>query len=161
MAAVQVKTTSRGPASAAKRTLCNVAVLDQKAKQGIQGLIISTVPMILFGGLERRFDMKLRVTDMNASYEITIRTQFSDYRFRVTDPVQCRGFLTGGPLGNQQHDAFLAEVLPASVEGGEPFRLATGYRAVFFIGGNGFRRLTTSIITEISVAQSPANVLRS
>ena len=102
--------------------------------------------------------MELRVTDVNASDEITIRTQFSDYSFRVTDPVQCRGFLSGGALGNQPHDAFLAEaILPASSQGGEPTRLETGYRAVFLIAGNGFRRLTTSIITEISVAQTPAD----
>ena len=52
--------------------------------------------------------MEIRVTEMNASDEITIRTEFSDYSFRLTDPVQCRGILTGGPLGDQQHDAFFA-----------------------------------------------------
>lgn len=107
----------------------------------------------------REFEMKLRVTDVNAGDEITIRTQFSDYSFRVTDPVQCRGSLSGGPLGNQQHDAFLAEaILSASGQGCEPSRLETGYRAVFLVGGNDFRRLTTSIITEINVAQTPADV---
>jgi len=87
--------------------------------------------------------MELRVTDVNASNEITIRTQFSDYSFRVTDRVQCRGFLSGGPLGNQQHEAFLAEaMLPASSQGGEPSRLETGYRAVFLLGGSGLHSST-------------------
>ena len=103
--------------------------------------------------------MKLRVTDVNAGDEITLRTQFSNYSFRVTDPVQCRGFVSGGPLGNQQHEACLAEaILPESSEGGEPSRLETDYRAVFLIARNGLRTLTTSIITEITVAQTPAEV---
>jgi hypothetical protein len=54
--------------------------------------------------------MKLRVTDVNASDEISIRTQFS-YRFRVIHPCQCEGFLSGGPLGKQQHEAFFAGTL--------------------------------------------------
>ena len=103
--------------------------------------------------------MKLRFTDVNAGDEITIRTQFSDYSFRVTDPVQSRGSLSGGALGTQQHDAFLAEgILPASCQGDEPSHLGTGYRAVFLVGGNAFRRLTTSIIIEINLAQTETEV---
>ena len=52
--------------------------------------------------------MEIRVTEVNASDEITIRTQFSDYSFRVTDPVQCKGILSGGLPGNQQDEAFFA-----------------------------------------------------
>jgi len=103
--------------------------------------------------------MKLRFTDVNAGDEITIRTQFNNYSFRVTDPVRCRGSLSGGPLGNQQHDAFLAGArLPDSSQSDEPSRLETGYQAVFLVGGNDFRRLTTSTITEIIVAQTAAEV---
>jgi len=102
--------------------------------------------------------MKLRVIDVNAGDEITIRTQFNEYSFRVTDPVQCRGSLSGGSLGSQQHDAFLAGArLPASSDSDEPSRLETGYRAVFVVGGHDFRRLTTSTITEITVAQTQAD----
>jgi hypothetical protein len=50
--------------------------------------------------------MELRVNEVNAGDEIYIRTQFSDYRFRVIHPCQCEGFLSGGPLGEQQHEAF-------------------------------------------------------
>ena len=50
--------------------------------------------------------MELRVNEVNAGDEIYIRTQFSDYRFRVIHPCQCKGFLSGGPLGEQQHEAF-------------------------------------------------------
>ena len=106
----------------------------------------------------RRFDVEIKLSEMNPSDQITIRTQFSDYSFRVTNPVQCRGFLSGGPLGNQPHDASLAGVILPASSAREPSRLETGYRAVFLIAGNGFRRLTTSIITEITVAQTRTDV---
>ena len=94
--------------------------------------------------------MELRVTELNASDEITIRTQFSDYNFRVTDPVQCRGILRGGRLGDQRRDAFFAgKILTANGQSSERSRLEAGYRFVFLIEGNGLKRLTTSIVTEI------------
>ena len=101
--------------------------------------------------------MEIKVTEVNARYEITIRTLFSDYSFRVTDPVQCRGFLSGGPLGDQPREAFFAgAILPASSQSSEWSRLETGYRAVFLIEGKGLDRLTTSIITEVTMSQPRA-----
>ncbi len=103
--------------------------------------------------------MELRVTELNTSDEITIRTQFSDYSFRVTDPVQCRGFLRGGRLGDQQRDAlFAGTILTASSQSSEPSRLETGYPAVFLIEGDGLERLTTSIVTEITLSQTTSQV---
>lgn len=99
--------------------------------------------------------MELRVTELNASDEITIRTQFSDYSFRVTDPVECRGILRGGRLGDQRREAYFAgTTLSASSQSTEPSRLETGYRFVFLIEGNGLKRLTTSIVTEITLSQT-------
>src|SRR6266542_6099888 len=102
--------------------------------------------------------MELRVTELNTSDEIAIRTQFSDYSFRVTDPVQCRGFLRGGRLGDQQRDAlFAGTILTASSQSSEP-RLETGYPAVFLIEEDGLERLTTSIVTEIALSQTTSQV---
>ena len=101
--------------------------------------------------------MQLRVTELNARDEITIRTQFSAYSFCVTDPVHCRGFLSGGLLGDQRHAAvFLGEISPANSQSGEFFRLQTGRRAVFLLAGKGLDRLTTSIIAEISLSETQA-----
>ena len=104
--------------------------------------------------------MELRVTELNVSDEITIRTQFSDYSFRVTDPVQCIGILRGGRLGNQRREAYFAgTILPASSQSTEPARLETGYRFVFLIEGNGLKRLTTSTVTEIILSQTTSQVV--
>jgi hypothetical protein len=99
--------------------------------------------------------MGLRVNEVNASDEICIRTHFSDYRFRVIHPCQCKGLLSGGPLGQQEHEAFFAgTLLPANIDAGGLTLLETGRRAVFLIGGNGLQKLTTSIITEITLAET-------
>ena len=90
--------------------------------------------------------MEIRLTEMNASDEIEIRTQFSNYSFRVVDPEQCRGVLSGGRL-DQEHEAiFLEPIRPTG-------HLGPGDRAVFLVGGNIFKRLITSTISEIIVAQ--------
>ncbi len=100
--------------------------------------------------------MGLRVTEVNASDEIKIRTQFSDYSFQVTDPGQCKGVLSGGPLGDRQHDALFAGAIPpASSQASDASRLEAGYRAVFLLAGPGIYRLTTSIITEITLFETP------
>ena len=102
--------------------------------------------------------MRIRVTEVSASDEICIRTQFSVYRFCVLQPYRCKGFLSGGPLGNQQHEAFFAgTILKANIETAELTALETGRRAVFLIGGNGRRKLTTSIITGITLVESEAD----
>ena len=101
--------------------------------------------------------MQIIVTEMNESDEINIRTQRSDYRFRLTDPFKCKGLLSGGRLGDKNHEAvFLGGLSAANTGSGEPSRLETGRRAVFFIDGASFDRLTTSIITEIKMAEAVA-----
>jgi hypothetical protein len=108
-------------------------------------------------GLEG-FKMEVRVTEVNASDELTIRTLFSDYTFRVTDPVQRRGLLSGGRLGDQQHEAFFAGAIlpPSGQAASQSSRVETGYRAIFVIVGDCLVRLTTSIITEITLSQKAA-----
>jgi len=97
--------------------------------------------------------MEIKVTDMNASDEIKIRTQFSDYSFRVIDPVECRGVLRGGRL-DQEHEAVFVEILrPTNTTKPISGQLEAGDRAVFIVGSNTLKRLTTSTITEIVVSE--------
>jgi len=51
--------------------------------------------------------MWITVKDLKQMDEISIRTQNSEYRFRVTDPIKCKGLLSGGLLGEVQHEASL------------------------------------------------------
>lgn len=52
--------------------------------------------------------MEINLTEVNPSDQITIRTQFSAYNFRITDPLSGRGIPSGGRLGDEPHDAGLA-----------------------------------------------------
>ena len=98
--------------------------------------------------------MEMKVTDMNASDEITIRTQFSDYSFRMIDPLQCRGVLRGGRLGMEKLEAILVETIRPT-DNGTPLsdQLEPGDRAVFLIGNNTLKKLITSTITEIVMSE--------
>src|SRR5712691_3089805 len=70
--------------------------------------------------------------------------------FRVTDPGSCRSVLSGGLLGTELHDAFLAgTIAPADHLTTDAKRLDTGSRSVFQVDGN-VGRLTTSTIIEIT-----------
>src|SRR6476659_4539396 len=83
----------------------------------------------------KEFAMEIRVSEMKASDEITIRTHFSDYSFRVIDPDQCLGVLSGGQLGNGQHEAVFVEAIrPANCEPRAFAQLKPGDRAVFHVG---------------------------
>ena len=101
--------------------------------------------------------MEIRVTELNASDEITIRTLFSDYSFRVTEPFQGKGVLTGGRLRQGQEAIFVERIRRTKASTCLWDRLEPGDRAVFLIGGNNFKKLTTSTITEITLAQ-PSDV---
>ena len=97
--------------------------------------------------------MVIRAIEMNSSDEINIRTLFSDYRFRVIDPVECRGVLCGGRL-DQEHEAIFVEIVRPT-DSTKPIsgQLEPGDRAVFIVGGNTLKRLTTSTITEIVLSE--------
>jgi hypothetical protein len=96
--------------------------------------------------------MEIKVTAMRPSDEITIRTHFSDYRFRVMDPVECKGVLSGGRLGAEQYEAVFVETIrPNAVR--STGQMEPGDRAVFLVGRDIVRRVTTSIITEIVLSE--------
>ena len=97
--------------------------------------------------------MEIRVTDMNPSDEITIRTQFSDYSFCVIDPLQCRGVLRGGRLGMEQHEAIFVKPIRPTDNAPLLDQLEPGDRAVFLVASNTLKTLTTSTITEIVVSE--------
>jgi len=56
--------------------------------------------------------MEIRVKEMKAIEEITIRTRASAYRFRLVDPVQGKGVLTGGRLREEQEAIFVKTIRP-------------------------------------------------
>jgi hypothetical protein len=96
---------------------------------------------------------------MGPSDQILIRTQNSEYRFSIVDPVERRGTLSGGFLGDQSRDAVLVGTLSDNdnstsldnVSNG----LKTGRRALFYLTAkNGIERLITSIITGITRNES-------
>lgn len=104
--------------------------------------------------------MEINLTEVNLSDQITIRTQFSAYSFRITDPLKGRGILSGGRLGDEPHDAFFAGAIsPVGAGPCASERLEAGYRAVFLLAGNDDpRRLTTSIVTEINLSEEQPEV---
>ena len=96
--------------------------------------------------------MEILVTTMKPNDEITIRTHFSDYSFRVMDPVECKGVLSGGRLGQAQEAVFVETISPTDNAGPSSDHLGPGDRAVFLVGSNKLKKLTTSTITEVVVS---------
>ena len=95
--------------------------------------------------------MKIRVTDTNSADQISIRTRSSEYSFRVTNPSVCKGLLSGGLLGYEQREAFLAcTIFPSESPTSDWAQLETGGCAVFLMMGETLTRLTTSVISEIT-----------
>lgn len=89
--------------------------------------------------------------------KILIKTRNSEYRFSVTDPVNHRGLLSGGTIGDQPREAVLIESLDRGETGriGDFGGLKTGARALFYIASsqNRVERVTTSEISSLSVVK--------
>ncbi len=106
--------------------------------------------------------MDITMKDVGPSDQILIRTQNSEYRFFVIDPLERRGTLSGGSLGDQARDAVLIGTL---LESNNPNSLdnvsnglKTGRRALFYLTAkNGIERLITSMITGITRNKSREN----
>ena len=102
--------------------------------------------------------MEIILTEIEPMVDIEIRTLFSYYIFRITEPKARKGFLSGGRLGAEPREAFLANAfLPANRRVSKADHLRTGYRAMFQLEGSGPHFLTTSVITELGFAAKPAN----
>ena len=100
--------------------------------------------------------MNITLTEVTARDEIHIRTQESEYVFKVRNPGLCSGVLTGGPLGRERRDAYLAgAIFPGAISISDSKNLQIGARAIFYLKGKrGVDRLTTSVITELIRAES-------
>src|SRR5215510_2907416 len=112
--------------------------------------------LINWEGLKGGAEM-IRVKDLKRRDEISIRTQNSMYRFRVIDPVRCKGLLSGGLFGEVEHEATLCH---QSVTGGRrrllPTKLGIGRSVSFYVSiRDRLRRLTTSQILDISLKRIP------
>ena len=99
--------------------------------------------------------MWISMKDLMKRDEVTIRTQNSEYRFRVTDPTQCKGLLSGGLLGDIQHEATLCyEVAADDQQPQFSAKLEIGRSAFFYVYvRDSLRRLTTSEILDVSLAR--------
>ena len=101
--------------------------------------------------------MRISVKDLNRKDEISIRTQNSEYRFHVTDPTRGRGILSGGLLGRVQHEAIVWDGVITKVPHQSSANIETGCSAFFFVAvRDKFRRLTTSIILDVSLVRIPS-----
>lgn len=96
----------------------------------------------------------MRINETNALDEVTIQTEFNNYRFLVTDPACCRGQLSGGRIGDEAREAYLAgAIMSERNSSNDPAKLEPGDRAVFLLDGENIQRLTTSPITEVIVVE--------
>lgn len=98
--------------------------------------------------------MDITVKDLSAMDEVSIRTKHSEYRFRITDPHLCRGVITGGMFGEDEHDAVLTGApLPADLQSQLSTKLKIGGCALFYVAiEEGVSLLTTSKITDLTLA---------
>lgn len=98
--------------------------------------------------------MDITVKDLHAMDEVSIRTKHSEYRFRITDPHLCRGLLTGGMFGEDEHDAVLTGApLPADLKSQLSTKLEIGGCALFYVAmEENVSLLTTSPITDLTLA---------
>jgi len=104
--------------------------------------------------------MDITLRDLNALDEISISTRHSQYHFRLTDPRLCRGILTGGVLGDVEHDAVLGITDERKDE--LPAKLEIGGCALFYVAiGEGVSVMTTSHITELAAVAHSENMDRS
>lgn len=95
--------------------------------------------------------------DMNAQDKLLIKTMNSEYRFSVIDPLNHKGMLSGGALGEEPQEAFLIESLIRGEDGAtQDFRgLKTGARALFFLScGRSIERVTTSKISSLTLIKA-------
>src|SRR5262245_9441566 len=106
--------------------------------------------------------MGINVKDLRRMDEISIRTQNSVYRFRVTEPAMCRGLLSGGLLGEVQLDASLCDgVSPGDRQTQSSPRLEIGRCAFFCLHfKDTVSRLSTSVILDLSLRGVPTQAFQ-
>ena len=89
--------------------------------------------------------------DLRQADTISIKTERSDYRFSILDPISRRGMLRGGVLGNEPREAVLIGSISEVDNLYDTTELKTGWRAYFFLEANDcLIRIITSVVTDIA-----------
>jgi len=106
-----------------------------------------------------RHDSSSAITfdDIKPNDRILIRTRNSEYRFSVIDPMNHKGMLSGGTVGEEPREAFLIESLTKSEDGAQRNirGLKTGARALFYLSsGHSVKRVTTSRISGLTLVKA-------
>ena len=118
-------------------------------------MVCALLPLNLKTDSIERAAMEISLTETHETDEISIRTRFSDYSFRVIDPRLCRGLLSGGVLGIRARNACLVgTILPTNHHVCLGKQLEIGVRAVFLVAGIGLDGLITSVITQLTLSTS-------
>ncbi len=98
--------------------------------------------------------------DVEVNDKVLIRTRNSEYRFSVIDPLNHKGMLSGGNLGEEPREAFLIDSLAKGEDGVQRNvrGLKTGARALFYLSsgssGHGIERVTTSKISGLTLVKA-------
>jgi hypothetical protein len=95
-------------------------------------------------------DMNIDFENIREADELLIRTANSEYRFSVIDPVERKGILSGGSLGEQARESVLLGSLDAADKSlaCDTKGIKAGCRALFYLKAKtGIERLITSVIT--------------
>ena len=89
--------------------------------------------------------------DLRQADSISVKTERSDYRFSILDPISRRGMLTGGVLGDQLREAVLIGAISEDGALYNTTQLKTGWHAVFFVTTDGcLNHMITSAITDFA-----------
>jgi hypothetical protein len=95
--------------------------------------------------------------EIEANDKVLIRTRNSEYRFSVIDPLNHKGMLSGGTLGEEPCEAFLIESRTKGEDGAQRNirGLKTGARALFYLSsGHSIKRVTTSKISGLTLVKA-------
>ena len=99
-------------------------------------------------------DVAIALEDIMVHDKVVIRTRNSEYRFSVIDPVNHKGLLSGGALGEEPREAFLIESR-CKGESGDFRGLKSGARALFYLSsGSKVERVTTSEISGLKLVKA-------
>ena len=106
------------------------------------------------GGTTDRSNTESKVMplgDLRQTDSISVYTESSNYRFSILDPINRRGMLTGGALGDELREAILIGAMSEDDGRYNRGELKTGSRAVFLVTTNNcLNRMITSVVTDIA-----------
>ena len=94
--------------------------------------------------------------DLGKTDSILVQTERSNYRFSILDPINRRGMLTGGALGDERREAILIGAKSEDNARYNTAELKTGSRAVFLVTtNNSLNHMITSVVTDIAHIRKP------